>query len=63
MLSPRQSYFRCAALWLDCRMHLVALPDLPPSARLFILVGEMDNYAEMSLIVEEMRGMSPHPRS
>jgi hypothetical protein len=46
-------YFRCAGVWLACRIELLTAQD--DDERMWRFLGEMDYQTEMAMILEEVR--------
>ena len=51
----RRDFFRCAAVWLACREHLLCAET--DKDRMWHFLGEMDYQAEMALILKEFKSL------
>lgn len=53
-----REFFQLAAVWLDCRGHLIEIESAGrelDQLRLWYFIGEMDYHAEMGLLVAELK--------
>ena len=51
----RRDFFRCAAVWLACREHLLCAET--DKDQMWHFLGEMDYQAEMALILKEFKSL------